>query len=249
MLETPQFAAGEVHTNFIPQHKAVLFPAPAAPRPPLMVLAAACWMQSVQPLQLGADTEGGAELPSPFATLAFQQLGQSVSGGGGGEDGTPLLLQAVDEEGNAAGGPMRLHIWREATAAAGRAFGWRVSGCEQTSTDGAVSTVKGDAAGGATGGSGGWAEQAGVLNLGEAPVASRGGNFRAVIGDESVRGSVFLKAPDTNDGPHTPVEASFSLAFPQSERAGLAPYTHPTPSTRAHEEEDVPLTLDRWTPL
>mmetsp|Transcript_25712 Transcript_25712/g.81240 ORF Transcript_25712/g.81240 Transcript_25712/m.81240 type:complete len:285 (+) Transcript_25712:1867-2721(+) len=178
-----------------------------------MVLAAACWMQAVQPLQMGADTAGGdagGELPSPFATLAFQQLGPSVSGGGGGEDGTPLLLQAVDEEGNAAGGTMRLHIWREAGAAVGRTFGWRIGagGDIGASAAGAASAVGNGTAEGATGGSGGWAEQAGVLSLGEAPGAGHGGDFRAVIGDESVRGSVFLKPPGPTDGPDTPVEVN-----------------------------------------
>jgi hypothetical protein len=218
VLETPQFAAGEVHTNFIPQHSAALFPTAAPPRTPLMVLAAACWMQSVQTLPAGADTAGGdgeGHFPSPFATLAFQQVGPSVSGGGGGKEGTPLLLQAVDEEGNAAGGGMRLHIWREAGTAAGRVFGWRVKASrdEATSPAGAASAVAGGTLQGATGGGGEWTDQAGVLSLGEAPVTGRGGDFRAVIGNESVRGSVFLKASGPADGPDTPVEATLLPAL------------------------------------
>mmetsp|Transcript_79714 Transcript_79714/g.110342 ORF Transcript_79714/g.110342 Transcript_79714/m.110342 type:complete len:476 (+) Transcript_79714:864-2291(+) len=196
VLETPEFLAGDVHTNFIPQHARALFPPAAPPRAPLMALAAACWMEEIQVnRQPTGESNVVADMPSPFETLAFQQIGVSVSGGGGGGSGTPLQLQAVDEEGDAAGELMRLHIWREALDQGERVFGWRIAPSAEVESTASKATE------GCS-----WTAESGKISLKDIASGGPGDGFRAVLGDESVRGSVFLKKPLLSDGPAAPVE-------------------------------------------
>jgi len=86
---TPAFAAGEVHTAFIEQHKALLLPeSPPPPEPHMVSLAALCWLTtSTDALRAGLPAH------SPFGAFAFGRL----------EGGLSLAMQPLDEDGAAAG--------------------------------------------------------------------------------------------------------------------------------------------------